>query len=172
MTIDANGAGILPVTPDDLAEGSAIGGALLALNNAHAVELSWLDANRFRHLASEAFLALRIGEADALLLCFDQNAQYDSPNFLWFRDRFQRYVYVDRIVVAGHTRGRRLARLFYGELFAKAKKAEHDRIVCEVNVDPPNPASMAFHAAQGFVEIGRERLKDGKIVAYLACDIT
>jgi hypothetical protein len=28
------------------------------------------------------------------------SARYDSPNYLWFRNRYQRFVYVDRIVVA------------------------------------------------------------------------
>jgi hypothetical protein len=32
------------------------------------------------------------------------------------------------------------------DLFAAAEAAGHDRVVCEVNSDPPNPASAAFHA--------------------------
>ncbi len=51
-------------------------------------------------LVDRAFFAGRIGEADAFLIAFDQDADYDSPNFLWFRERFERFVYVDRIAVA------------------------------------------------------------------------
>ena len=48
----------------------------------------------------ESFVAVRIGEADALLLAFDQDAAYDNVNFGWFKARYPRFVYVDRIVVA------------------------------------------------------------------------
>ncbi|MBW8903826.1 MAG: GNAT family N-acetyltransferase, partial [Bradyrhizobium sp.] len=65
----------------------ALGKALLALNNAHAQELSWLEAERLEYLIGEAFLARRIGRLDAFLLAFDQDARYDSPNFIWFRAR-------------------------------------------------------------------------------------
>jgi hypothetical protein len=74
--------------------------AVLALNNAHAVELSWLDAARLAHLLQQAFHARRIGTLDAFLIAFDQAADYDSPNYLWFRQRYARFVYVDRVVVA------------------------------------------------------------------------
>ena len=144
------------------------GAALLALNNAHAVELSWLDPERLAHLVAEAFVARRVGVADALLLTFDQDAAYDSVNFLWFRDRYDRFVYVDRVVVADSARGRGLARALYDDLFAAARAAGHERIVCEVNADPPNPASDAFHAALGFEVVGTAAIHGGKkTVTYL-----
>lgn len=149
-----------------------IGEALLALNNAHAVELSWLEPDRLRHLVAQAFLAKRVGAADALLLAFDQDADYDSPNFLWFRERFPRFVYVDRIVVAAQARGRGLARRLYLDLFDQARQAGHERIVCEVNSSPPNPASDAFHAELGFKPVGAAAIHGGdKTVNYLACSL-
>lgn len=146
--------------------------ALVALNNAHAAELSFLSAGRFTALIGDAFLACRTGEADALLLCFDQDAAYDSPNFLWFRERFDRFVYVDRIVVSPEARGRGLARTLYEHLFERARAAGQQRIVCEVNADPPNPASDAFHASLGFGEIGSATLFNGKTVRYFSRELT
>jgi uncharacterized protein len=141
--------------------------AALALNNAHALELSWLELDRFAELVGRAFLASRIGSV-AFLLAFDQDADYDSPNFLWFRERLARFVYVDRIVVSPEARGRGHARELYNDLFEKARQAAHDQIVCEVNVEPPNPESDAFHAALCFHEIGAAAIHDGrKIVRYL-----
>src|SRR5215510_10137707 len=58
---------------------------VLALNNAHAIELSWLDADQLRVLIRGAFYARRIGEIDAVLLAFDEGMMYDSPNYRWFR---------------------------------------------------------------------------------------
>jgi uncharacterized protein len=157
---------VTPLTAKDLT--GPDGAALLALNNAHAVELSWLEPERLAHLVVEAFLARRVGVADALLLTFDQAADYDSPNFLWFRERYASFVYVDRVVVADGARGRGLARRLYDDLFAAAKAAGHVRIVCEVNSDPPNPASDRFHAALGFVPVGKAAIHGGKkTVTYL-----
>ena len=151
----------------DVTPASSLADTLLALNNEHARELSWLTPERLAHLVGEAFLARRIGQVDAFLLAFDQGAEYDSPNFLWFRARYERFVYVDRIVVASAARGRGLARLLYCALFAEAARAGHSRVVCEVNSEPPNPASDAFHAALGFAKVGSASLHDGKTVRYL-----
>jgi predicted GNAT superfamily acetyltransferase len=156
------------VTAADTVQAQPLGQAMLALNNAHAQELSWLDLERLEHLVGEAFLARRIGELDAFLLAFDQAARYDSPNFLWFRARYPRFVYVDRIVVASSARGRGHARRLYDDLFEHARRAGHACVVCEVNRIPPNPESDAFHAALGFVEVGAASIHGGsKTVRYL-----
>lgn len=78
----------LPISPD-------VEAAVLALNNQHAVELSWLEPDRLHVLIGRAFYARRIGELSAFLLAFDERADYDSPNYLWFRERYPRFVYVD-----------------------------------------------------------------------------
>ena len=149
--------------------GSALGDRMLALNNAHAEELSLLDADHLKRLIDHAFLALSVGEGDAFLIAFDQDAAYDNPNFNWFRERLDGFVYVDRIVVDARARGRGFARRLYDELFRRARQAGHDRIVCEVNSRPPNPASDAFHADLGFVEMGAGVIHGGaKSVRYLS----
>ena len=143
--------------------------ALLALNNANAVELSWLDGDRLQQMIGQAFLARRLGEADAFLLAFDQEADYGSPNFLWFRARFERFVYVDRIVVALPARGRGLARRLYADLFEHAVRAGQNRIVCEVNTTPPNPASLSLHEQLRFLQVGVGSSDGGcRTVCYMA----
>ncbi|MBX3569461.1 MAG: GNAT family N-acetyltransferase [Rhizobiaceae bacterium] len=140
---------------------------LLELNNRNAAELSWLDAPRLAELVRRAFHARRIGTVDAFLLAFDQDADYDSTNFLWFRERYPRFVYVDRIAVDASARGRGLARLLYDDLFVTARAAGHSLITCEINVDPPNPGSEAFHAALGFRQVGSAAIHGGtKRVRY------
>ncbi|MBX9911861.1 MAG: GNAT family N-acetyltransferase [Beijerinckiaceae bacterium] len=159
---------LIPVLAADLTRSASLCEALLTLNNSHAAELSWTDQPRLLHLVSQAFLARRVGEADALLIAFDQDADYDSPNFFWFRAAYPRFVYVDRIVVAREARGRGLAARLYADLFEAAGRAGHDRIVCEVNSDPPNPASDAFHERLGFRQVGTAAIHGGaKTVTYL-----
>lgn len=143
--------------------------ALLALNNAHARETSFLTPEKWQALIAGAFAATCIGDSAALLIAFDQDAQYDSPNFKWFGGRLSRFVYVDRIVVAASHRGGGLAKLLYRDLFRRASEAGYDTVVCEVNVSPPNPGSDAFHDRMGFTELGRATLPGNKkTVRYLA----
>jgi uncharacterized protein len=161
------------VAASEVSQTQPLGRSLLALNNAHARELSWLEPARLEYLVGEALLARRIGAIDAFLLAFDQDARYDGPNFLWFRSRYPRFAYVDRIVVAPSGRGRGCARRLYDDLFEHAVRIGHDRVVCEVNQNPPNPVSDAFHAALGFAEVGIASVYDGsRTVRYLARDLT
>jgi uncharacterized protein len=140
---------------------------LLALNNAHKVETGFLTREELTDMLGNAFHSATEGAGkDGLLIAFDQDGAYDSPNFLWFKARFDRFVYVDRIIVAPHARGRGLARVFYQGLFEAARTAGHVRVVCEINLDPPNPGSVAFHDAMGFVEVGQAVLENGKTVSY------
>ena len=146
--------------------------AMLELNNAHAAELSWLDPRELDRLLGEAFYARRIGDLEAFIMTFDQDALYASPNFLWFRERYPRFVYVDRVVTAASARGKGHARGLYVDLFAEAKRAGHELIVCEVNSNPPNPGSDAFHAALGFQEVGSAAIHGGeKTVRYFVKDL-
>lgn len=140
---------------------------LLLLNNLYARETSALDAERLADLVSQAFYARAINCEDAFLIALDQDATYSSPNFLWFRERFEKFVYVDRVITADHARQRGYARALYQDLFATAKLAGHQRIVCEVNSDPPNPASQAFHSSLGFLIIGTAQLEAIKTVDYM-----
>ena len=149
--------------------GPAEEAVILALNKAHAAALSWLEPERLSFLLGQAFYTRRIGNLEAFILCFDQDAGYDSPNFLWFRERYPRFVYVDRVVVAAEARGRGHARRLYEDLFAHVRRAGHAVVTCEVNADPPNPASDAFHAALGFAEVGDAVIHGGeKSVRYYA----
>ncbi len=88
------------ITGVDASLTAPLGETLLVLNNAHAQELSWLEPERLQHLVKQAFLARRIGNLDAFILALDQDARYDSPNFLWFRAR------VSALRLRGPGRGR------------------------------------------------------------------
>jgi hypothetical protein len=155
-------AAVTPIEPIRRADEPAV----LALNNLLAAELSWLEADRLSHLVRDAFVATRVGSLDAFMIAFDQDADYDSPNFLWFRERYPRFAYVDRIAVAAHARGRALARRLYEDLFGKARDNGYPVVTCEVNLDPPNPGSDAFHLALGFEDTGFSAPHGVKTVRY------
>jgi predicted GNAT superfamily acetyltransferase len=142
--------------------------AVLSLNNAHSKETSALDEASLAELLNMAFYARGIERgATAFLIALDQDASYWSPNFRWFQEFRERFVYIDRIIVAVSARGQGIARILYEDLFVAARQAGHERVVCEVNIDPPNPASEAFHLAMGFEEVGQATIHGGvKTVRY------
>jgi uncharacterized protein len=141
--------------------------ALAALNNEHAVELSLVTPESFRALLAESWLALAPPDNTALLMVFAEDAAIEGPNFSWFKARYPRFLYIDRVVVAVAARGRGLARQLYEAAFAAGAAAGFEMIGCEVNLEPPNPASDAFHVSMGFAEAGEARLPSGKRVHYL-----
>lgn len=144
---------------------------MLDLNNAHARELSWLTATELHELVTTAAQVAVLAPV-AFVLCFDQDASYTSPNFTWHRERFDRFRYVDRVVVDPAARGQGIARRLYHHVFTAAAAAGLPRIVAEINAEPANPASDAFHARFGFVEVGRAAVNgQDKVVRYVAADI-
>jgi uncharacterized protein len=141
---------------------------VLALNAASVQELSELDEQRLRWILSLAHRSLVLdsdGEVLAFALAIASSTDYDSENYRWFAARFARFVYLDRIAVAESQRRLGIGARLYDAIEASA--ASFERMVCEVNVRPPNPASLAFHAARGYVEVGRLAHGSTKLVAML-----
>jgi predicted GNAT superfamily acetyltransferase len=148
---------------------------IVALNAAEVAATSAMDADRLRRLDALAGYHRVVevaGTVAAFLLAMDDGSAYDNDNFRWFAARYPRFLYVDRIVVdAGHAAlgiGSRL----YRDLFGHARRAGIGIVVCEYNLDPPNPASAAFHARFGFHQVGTRRTADGsKLVSMQAAGV-
>jgi predicted GNAT superfamily acetyltransferase len=145
--------------------------AVCALNNLFAQETSFLTEPEMSQLLHMAFCSRGFAEQGGLLGAFlialDERAEYANANFAFFRARRKRFVYIDRVITAAHAVRQGLARKLYEHLFLRAAAAQHTVVGCEVNLLPPNPASDAFHARMGFVEVGTAQLANGKTVRYL-----
>ena len=75
-------------------------------------------------------------------------------------------------IVAKDARGQGFARRMYEDLFAEAKAAGHVRVVCEVNIEPPNEGSLAFHRSMGFEALADVAVRGGsKRVRYLVREL-
>jgi hypothetical protein len=80
---------------------------------------------------------------------------------------------MDRLVIGTPFQGRGLANAFYDDVIARARDAGLVRLVCEVDVAPPNEISLRLHARRGFREIGRTPVRGGtKTVALLELDLS
>lgn len=149
--------------------------AVLALNQESVAVLSPLSRERLTELAREAAVH-RVVEADgavvAFLLAFREGATYDSPNYRWFAERYDRFLYVDRVVVSSAARGRGAGALLYRDVFEFAATHSVGLVTCEYDLEPPNPVSERFHARFSFREVGRQRLDGGKLVSLQAAPVT
>ncbi|MEO7941563.1 MAG: GNAT family N-acetyltransferase, partial [Burkholderiaceae bacterium] len=98
------------------------------------------------------------GTVCAFLLAMREGCAYDSLNYRWFSDRYPRFLYVDRVVIAGDCQARGLGRSLYADLLAFAQASGVDTITCEIDADPPNEPSRRLHTALGFREVGTQRV--------------
>lgn len=138
--------------------------AILALNLESEVLVSPMDAQRLRLLDAQSAYHRVVeidGQVAAFLLAFREGAEYDSPNYRWFAERYPRFLYVDRIIVSESYQGRQLGRKLYEDLFAFAKAGGVETITCEFYVVPFNEASSRFHAKFGFREVGQQWVANG-----------
>ncbi|WP_426688168.1 GNAT family N-acetyltransferase [Rhodanobacter ginsengiterrae] len=148
--------------------------AILALNEAFVAVLSPLDRERLAQLHAQAALHRvieRDGRVEAFLLAFREGADYDGANYRWFAQRYARFLYVDRIVVAGGGQAQGAGSRLYRDACAVAAADAVPLITCEFDIEPPNPASARFHARQGFREVGRRQLDGGKTVSMQVLDV-
>ena len=155
--------GVPTVTFRDHVEGGDLD-AVLAMNQADVRHLSGLTAASLERLAKSASY-LRIAQLDGrdagFLLVLPAEASYASENFQWFKRRYSRFLYVDRVVVAPHARREGIASRLYRDLEVYAGASGASVIACEINVRPANPESVAFHDRHGFVEVGTQDTEHG-----------
>lgn len=145
--------------------------SVLALNNAAGSTILPLDAAALRTLYGQASY-FRLAEIDGhvagFLPALREDADYDSPNFRWFREHYPAFVYIDRIVVAKPYRGLGLGRVFYADVISYAE-TRVPLLACEVFLEPRDDVSMLFHGAYGFHEVGQQTMpSNGRRVSLLA----
>src|SRR5271168_2486734 len=129
---------------------------LLELNAESVQMLSELDDQRLDfilELAQRSLVAELDGEIAGFAIAIAQGTDYDSDNYRWFSENYEQFLYLDRIAVSAAHRRRGIGGALYQAMEATA--AEHGRMVCEVNVEPPNEVSLAFHRARGYREVGQ-----------------
>ena len=111
------------------------------------------------------------GQIAGFLLTLGPEAGYASKNYQWFDERYEDYIYVDRIAIAPDARGGGLGTALYQHSFKQHKETAL-LIGCEVNTAPPNPGSMRFHERMGFHQVGEQTFNADYAVAYLVRRLT
>ncbi len=151
---------------------------LVAINDAAYPAVPITPAAELAELIAMSSVVVVVddGSAAGFVLGMPPGLTYQSENYLFFSARARElgtsFVYVDRIVLAAHLRGRGLGPQLYDAVFAEARRVGAEEVLCEVNIEPPNPGSLAFHRRLGFAEVGRQSTKGGaNVVALLAAPV-
>ena len=142
--------------------------AVLTLNEASVEVLSPLDADRLELLLSLCALA-QIAEINnevaGFMLVFAERSDYDGEAYRWFDQRYDNFLYVDRIIIHESARGQGLATVFYQRLIDQARQQNRVCLLAEIDIEPPNEVSLRFHQRFGFIEVDRLTYAKGKQVS-------
>jgi len=162
----------MPILIEDVAQDDLP--QVLVLNESEVPHVGSVDIERMVWFEANAsyFRVARVdGELAAFLIGLQPGTRYQSPNYRWFCERYDDFAYVDRIAVAKPGRRLGLASELYDD-FARAMPPSVNAMTCEVNIRPPNDASMQFHTRLGFREVGTLSSEDdSKQVAMLLKDL-
>lgn len=153
------------MTPDDL-------DWCHALNQHNVPALGTETPGDFARLLDIAAVAL-VAEADGVRAGFAismiERTDYASVNYRWFAERHAAFVYLDRVAVADTHKGLGVGRAIYDETERLGRLASPAATVfcLEVNLEPRNDESLAFHHRLGFAEAGQLRTPSGKLVSLM-----
>jgi hypothetical protein len=119
-----------------------------AVNSLSLKQLRW-----FMRKAEYFRLAECSSRIAGFLLCLAPEADYDSPNFRWLNERYDGFLYIDRVAVDPSFHRRGIAKALY--LDAATTVGDRFRMIaCEINIRPKNDASLEFHDRLGFRPVG------------------
>lgn len=142
--------------------GSADLDTVLALNQGALEGVGTLDRERLEWivgLSDQALIAELDNRIAGFVITLAPGSAYDSINYRWFEERFDRHSYLDRIVVAPDFRRRGVASRLYDAIETTLP------VTLEVYAEPPNLPSLEFHRRRGYVEIGKLPQPHGKVAA-------
>ncbi|WP_426574876.1 GNAT family N-acetyltransferase [Aquihabitans sp. McL0605] len=162
---------IRPLTLDDAAD-------VLRINEAVVHKLAPLDETElawFLATARCAWGAEVDGRLAGFVFVLEPGAAYGSANYRWFSERYDDFLYLDRVAIDEGFRRTGIGGAVYDQVEALAA-ASGRPLLLEVNELPPNHASLAFHEARGFRPVGTLAHDGGakvvRLLAWTAADQT
>ena len=115
-----------------------------------------VNESQISDLITLSNLAVGVEDSGVLagfVLCLPPRTRYGSLNYAWFNERYDRFLYVDRIAVAETHRNRGVGTLLYSHVIDHANELGVP-VVAEVSLKPLNAGSMRFHHRHGFEDVG------------------
>ena len=144
---------------------------ILRVNEENVEVLSPMDGDRLNRLAGAAELCL-VAEVDgipaAFLIALREGVDfYDSENYRWFSRNYEKFLYIDRVVIDEPFRGMGVGRAMYRAVFRQAKDTGVPFVTAEIDTIPYNQVSLDFHKVMGFREVGEQIIRGGAVKVSL-----
>ena len=139
-----------------------------AINNASVPAVGEADDAKLARLLEQSVVALAATIDDDLVgfcIVLGPGADYGSVNYRWFAERYDDFVYLDRVAVDESARNRGVGAALYAEV---ERRASAPWFLLEVNLRPRNDGSLRFHHRLGFAEVGQQETDYGVLVSLLA----
>lgn len=111
-----------------------------------------------------ALSAVAVERVIGFCLVLSPGQKYESPNYIYFCERLNNFVYLDRVAVTGEFQGKGVGAALYREV---EHSTDAELFALEVNTKPRNEGSLRFHAREGFVEMEELETRPGKIVSLM-----
>lgn len=130
----------------------------LAINQMNLPDVGPMDGDKLDLFIAEA-AQLSVVDVDGavvgIMVLLGPGSSYASPNYRWFSERYEDFVYVDRIALAPAARGQGWGPALYERFEALAVERGAPVMLAEVNTVPRNDRSLRFHSIAGFDEVAR-----------------
>jgi uncharacterized protein len=144
--------------------------AIMTINEAGRPNVSPLDTTVIEELFTSAPYFV-VAELDSVvvgyMIGYTADHAYDGEEFAWFKGKFPQFLYIDQIALAAEARHQGIGGQLYHHATDFALTQNIPSLVCEVNLNPPNPNSLKFHTRIGFHELGILDVSDGRTVSLL-----
>ncbi len=152
------------IEPSDLEE-------VLKLNNSAGKSIVPIEIGRLTQLEQVAryFRVAEVnGQLAGILVGLSREAEYDSPNFSWFKEHCEDggFLYIDRVVVSSRFRRHGIGRVLYCDVLSFAE-VRFPVLSCEVFIEPRDDVSLIFFGTNDFTEVGQQALPNNRQVSLM-----
>ena len=133
--------------------------------NVPAVGDETLDAlTEIFHQSVIALSAVADERIVGFCLVLNPGQKYESPNYTYFCDRLESFIYLDRVAVTAEYQGKGVGASLYRRV---EQSTDAHLFALEVNTKPRNEGSLRFHAREGFVQMEELETRPGKTVSLM-----
>jgi len=109
-----------------------------------------------------------VAEVDSVVVGFcmvlSPHTTYRSPTYLYFCERYEDFIYLDRVAVTSDYQGAGVGAALYRKV---EQMAEASLFALEVNIKPRNEGSLRFHTREGFTLLEEVETRPSKVVGFM-----
>ena len=144
---------------------------ILKVNEENVEVLSPMPLEKLEYFKQCAEM-LKVATVDGLPAAFlivlrEGIDSYGSENYKYFSKNYNKFLYIDRIVIDEPFRRMGLGKKLYEQIFDHARKTGVSYVTAEIDTIPYNETSLGFHKAMGFREVGTQIIRGGEVQVSL-----